>query len=135
MSPERARDAIGRPLPHDADPALAVPGVAPRAVISDDEAWCEGLDYLDRGLPFHAHEVFEMRWRQAPVDERDAWQALAKWGAALTHRARGNDVGARTVAASALGLLERSAVPGCVDVGLVRASLTELQAVSASDDD
>ena len=126
MTPARRRDALGRPLPDDADPTLAVPGVPPRASISDDEAWIDGLDYLDHGMPFHAHEVFEMRWRQAPPFHRDAWRALAQWGAALTHAARGNRVGAHTVAARARVLFEAAASPDCVDRNRVLASLHEL---------
>ena len=44
--------------------------------------------YLDRGMPFHAHETFELRWRVAPDADRAAWRALAQWGAALTHAAQ-----------------------------------------------
>jgi hypothetical protein len=126
MSPERPRDALGRPLPAGADPALAVPGVPVRDSISDDEAWIEGLAYLDRGMPFHAHEVFEMRWRSAPADHRDAWRALAQWGAALTHEARGNPTGAHAVAERALVLLDGARVPPVVDVVMVRRSLMAL---------
>ncbi len=39
-----------------------------------------------------------MRWRQAPAPDRAAWRALAQWGAALTHEARGNRIGARRLA-------------------------------------
>lgn len=128
MTPERPRDGLGRPLSRDADLSLVVPGVKLRASISDEEAWREALDYLDRGLPFHAHEVFEMRWRQAPAQTKDLWRALAQWGAALTHHARGNDVGARAVADRALALLGQSSAPACIDVELVRSSLIGLAA-------
>jgi uncharacterized protein len=127
MTEERARDRLGRPLPRDADPADAVPGVPVNDHLSAEQAWSQALDYLDRGMPFHAHEVFEMRWRQAPTDERAAWQALAQWGAALTHEARGNDIGARRVAARAQSLLvSASVVPACIDVDSVVASCRRL---------
>ena len=75
---DRSRDSLGRPLPDDADPALAVPGVPVRSQLTDAEAWDEGLSYLADGMPFHAHEVFEMRWRLAPAASRTAWRALAQ---------------------------------------------------------
>lgn len=127
MSPERPRDALGRPLPGTAAPALAVPGVPVRATLTDDEAWAEALEYLEAGLPFHAHEVFELRWRLAPAAEKPAWQALAQWGAALTHEARGNARGASAVATRALANLDASGrVPSCVDIDRVRESCARL---------
>ncbi len=51
-------------------------------------------NYLRDGLPFHAHEVFEARWRCCPVAERSLWRALAQLAAGLTHHARGNNLGA-----------------------------------------
>ncbi len=127
MSPERPRDALGRPLPGTAEPALAVPGVPIRATLSDEDAWSEALGYLESGLPFHAHEVFELRWRLAPVPEKPAWQALAQWGAALTHEARGNPRGASAVATRAMANLDAADhVPPCVDTALVRRSCARL---------
>ena len=127
MSPERPRDALGRPLPDSAEPELAVPGVPVRATLTDDEAWAEAMAYLESGRPFHAHEVFELRWRLAPEPERPAWQALAQWGAALTHEARGNPRGASAVAARALANLDASEhIPSCVDTALVRESCARL---------
>ena len=127
MSPERARDALGRPLPDTAEPELAVPGVPVRATLTDGEAWAEAMEYLESGLPFHAHEVFELRWRLAPAAEKPAWQALAQWGAALTHEARGNPRGASTVAARALANLDAAdRVPLCIDAARVRESCARL---------
>ena len=126
MIAERPRDILGRPLPHDADPALIVPGVPASLELTDDAAWELAMDYREQGMPFHMHEVFELRWRQCPRQHRDAWQALAQWGAALTHEARGNAKGARAVAARARTLLARSAAPPCVNKPLVTQSLNEL---------
>jgi uncharacterized protein len=88
---ERPRDHLGRPLPREAQ---GFPGVPVREVITADEATMEGADYLRRGLPFHAHEVFEMRWRCCPEIERPLWRGLAQAAAGATHVARGNPVGA-----------------------------------------
>lgn len=121
---DRPRDALGRPLSARADPSLVVPGIGPAASdLDDDHAWALALDYLQRGRPFHAHEVFEARWRSAPDEDREAWRALAQWGAALTHDARGNAEGARRLADRAATNLARAAhVPDCVDVARVRES-------------
>jgi len=131
MTAERARDVLGRPLPTDADPSLIVAGVPSRLDITDDEAWREAMAYLDRRMPFHAHETFELRWRVAPETDREAWRALAQWGAALTHEARGNAIGARRVAQRALDGLSRSPhVPPVVDAEAVVASLKRLAGVA-----
>ncbi|GGN10409.1 hypothetical protein GCM10009721_43030 [Terrabacter tumescens] len=46
------------------------------------------------GRPFSAHEVLEARWKAGPTEERDLWQGLAQVCVAMTHSARGNQVGA-----------------------------------------
>ena len=88
---ERPRDRLGRPLSWD---AAGYPGVEPRPSITSAEALAEARDYLEQGLPFHAHEVLEMRWRCCPADERPLWRGLAQAAAGATHAARGNAVGA-----------------------------------------
>lgn len=65
-----------------------------RAFVAPREAIDEACSYLAAGLPFHAHEVLEQRWRCCPDHERELWRALAQAAAALTHAARGNDIGA-----------------------------------------
>lgn len=87
------------------------------------------MGYLDRGLPFHAHEVFEARWRTCSARDRAAWRALAQWGAALTHAARGNDVGARRLAERARATLAGApALPEAVDSARVMTSCAEMTA-------
>lgn len=124
----RLRDRLGRPLAAGTDPSEAFPGVPERTQVSAHDAWHEALGYLDAGLPFHAHETFEQRWRCAPAQERAAWQALAQWGAALTHAARGNMRGARAVARRAQMNLDAPGIviPDVIAVSLVRDSLHEL---------
>lgn len=128
ISSERPRDRLGRPL-SIGDPR-AFPGVPEYAEISASQTWAVALEYLDAGLPFHAHEVFEQRWKSCPGTERDAWQALAQWGAALTQQARGNTIGQRRIAARARARLldarERDAVPEVIDVQQVLDSLAQL---------
>jgi len=69
------------------------PQVPARAEIAESVAVAEALRYLDDGLPFHAHEVLEQRWRCAPAEEATLWKALAQAAAGRTHAARGNPVG------------------------------------------
>lgn len=126
MNAERPRDVLGRPLPAGATAEAAAPPVPDLRGATDDEVWQAALALLDAGLPFHAHEVFEDRWRAAVAvtsPDADAWRALAQWGAALTHAARGNPVGAQRLAERTLATLAAArAVPTAVDVELVRAS-------------
>jgi predicted metal-dependent hydrolase len=93
---ERPRDRLGRPLAWD---AVGFPGVEQRESITSADAVAEARDFLDRGLPFHAHEVLEMRWRCCPGEERALWQGLAQAAAGVTHAARGNPVGAERLIA------------------------------------
>ena len=127
---DRPRDSLGRPLPASADPALVVPGVPELGQITGPDAWDLALAYVADDRPFQAHEVFEARWRIAPPAERAAWRALAQWGAALTHAARGNSLGAGRLAERAEdGLAEAQIVPACIDVAGVLASCRGLRSL------
>lgn len=122
---DRARDRLGRPLPDGSPDAMA--GIPVVDDLTDAQAWDLAVSYLDAGLPFHAHEVFEARWRTCPAPDRDAWRALAQWGAALTHAARGNTVGTARLAARTLQTLGAAAsMPSCVDVPRVEESCRSL---------
>jgi uncharacterized protein len=105
---ERPRDRLGRPLPWD---ATGFPGVEQRSSIAGAEAVREAHDYLDRGLPFHAHEVLEMRWRCCPTGERSLWRGLAQAAAGATHLARGNHVGAQRLIERGAASIEEYAGP------------------------
>ncbi|WP_062430940.1 DUF309 domain-containing protein [Herbidospora daliensis] len=95
----RPRDAYGRPLPHGAEGVDRVPDdYAPTA----EQAVADGVEMLRLDRPFHAHEIFEGRWKCCPPEERDLWQGLAQICVGLTHLQRGNPRGAET-------LLERGA--------------------------
>jgi predicted metal-dependent hydrolase len=59
-----------------------------------EEALEAARELVEAGRPFSAHEVLEARWKAAPVEERDLWQGLALVCVAMTHAARGNQVGA-----------------------------------------
>jgi hypothetical protein len=99
----RPRDGLGRPLPREATgSAASVERVPDDLVLPPLESLAEAQRLLDAGRPFHAHEVLEGTWKAAPEHERELWQGLAQLAVGLTHRARGNQVGAAR-------LLERGA--------------------------
>lgn len=54
-------------------------------------------ELLDRGMAFHAHEMLEAAWKNAPDTEREMWQGLAQLAVGITHIQRGNSVGAQAV--------------------------------------
>ncbi len=116
----RPRDALGRPLPHGA----AGEERAPEGLLrTPAEALSEAQRLLDAGRPFHAHEVLEDAWKQAPEGERQLWRGLAQLAVGQTHLLRGNARGAATLldrGATNIGPYG-SAPPHGIDVtGLVR---------------
>ena len=78
---------------------------------------------LDEGRPFAAHEVLEVRWKSCPDQERQLWQGLAQLCVGLTHRARGNAVGASRLVERAAGRLEAYEQTGGPTYGLDLAAL------------
>ena len=127
--PERPRDALGRPLPWDVDPARIAPPVPEIDGLTGGEVWQLGVGFLERGMPFHAHEVFEQRWRTCPAGERTAWRSAAQWGAAQTHAARGNAGGAARLAERAMETLGAAGpVPEGFDAEYLTGACTALAA-------
>jgi hypothetical protein len=94
----QARDRLGKPLRGESIATYSFPQVPEREFISSEQAWNEIIDYLAQDLPFHVHEVAEQRWRCAPMADAPLWRACAQMGAALTHQARGNHLGASRLA-------------------------------------
>lgn len=89
-----------------------------------------GQQLLDDGQPFHAHELFEAVWKATTGPERELWRGLAQLAVGLTHRARGNEVGARALLLRAADTL--SVVAGApYDVAVVA---LRRWAVTAADD-
>ena len=117
----RPRDALGRPLPYGA------PGEerAPEGVVrTPAQTLAEAQRLLDAGRPFHAHEVLEDAWKTGPAEQRDLWRGLAQLAVGLTHAARGNRAGARTLldrgATSLAAAAAAAAELGVDDEGLLR---------------
>jgi len=97
----RPRDALGRPQPY------GTVGVEP---VSEEplppwETVARARQLVGEGRPFAAHEVLEARWKAAPAEERDLWQGLAQLCVGVTHAARGNSIGARTLVERGAGRL------------------------------
>ncbi|MET0998478.1 MAG: DUF309 domain-containing protein [Marmoricola sp.] len=99
----RPRDALGRPLPYGAD------GVEPvsEEPLPPGETLTFARRLVEEGRPFAAHEVFEVRWKSGPEEERELWQGLAQLCVGLTHHLRGNQVGAVRLVERAAGRLSR----------------------------
>jgi uncharacterized protein len=116
----RPRDALGRPLPYGA----AGEERAPEGVVRPPaDALTEAQALLDAGRPFHAHEVLEDAWKQAPEAERLLWRGLAQLAVGQTHLLRGNARGAGTLLERGAGNIEpyEDAPPHGIDVrGLVQ---------------
>ena len=122
-----SRDRLGRPLRGSESESRAFPQVPEREYVSGEIAWLEAMDYLQQDLPFHLHEVCEQRWRCAPETERNVWRGLAQWGAALTHRSRGNEAGALRLAQRARSTIDSAGhIPDYIDINLVHESIESL---------
>ena len=104
----RPRDALGRPLPYGAE------GVEPvsEEPLAPEDTLMAARALLEAGRPFAAHEVLEARWKAGPTEERDLWQGLAQVCVALTHSARGNEVGAGRLFDRAADRLQAFAATG-----------------------
>lgn len=98
----RPRDALGRPLPPGAE---GVPRIPDELRLSPAETLSYAQDLLNRGLAFHAHEVFESAWKNGPDEERTLWQGLAQLAVGITHVQRGNDKGGAALLRRASALL------------------------------
>jgi uncharacterized protein len=99
----RPRDALGRPLPHGSE---GVERIADDLDLSPADSLTYAQNLLDRGLAFHAHEVLEAAWKNAPEAERGMWQGLAQLAVGITHIQRGNTAGAASVLARAANHLD-----------------------------
>lgn len=97
----RPRDATGRPLPRDGsgEPPVDTPALPPTQALATAQS------LLDDGRAFTAHEVLEAVWKSTSGDERALWRGLAQLAVALTHRQRGNMIGASALFARAAATL------------------------------
>ena len=105
---DRPRDALGRPLPHG---STGVPRIPDDLELPPAESLTFAQQLLDQGMAFHAHEVLEAAWKNAPDSERTLWQALAQLAVGITHIQRGNRTGAGTVLRRASDALAAAGAP------------------------
>jgi predicted metal-dependent hydrolase len=105
---------LGRPLPYGAE------GVEPvsEEPLPPEDTLEAARALVKAGRPFAAHEVLEARWKAGPIEERDLWQGLAQVCVAITHSARGNQVGAARLFDRAAQRLEAFAATGRPSYGL-----------------
>jgi predicted metal-dependent hydrolase len=88
----RPRDEFGRPLPRGAKNRLQL---ANFDALSVDENHLLGIDYLNAGNYFGAHEAWETAWRMSKgSEEEEFFKGFSQLGAGYTHYARGNPTGA-----------------------------------------
>ena len=89
----RPRDALGRPLPRDAENAIVE-----EKLPDDPERLLEmGIEHFNARRFFLAHETWESAWHPAPEDERDFWQGMTQIAVGFTHYQRENPKGAVTL--------------------------------------
>ncbi len=90
----------------------------------DDQQFAAGIDRLNAGGYFEAHELFEHAWLAAPYPDRLLCLALSKLGAAFEQQARGNARGARKIVSDARRCLDPlPATYGSIDVQALRQGL------------
>ena len=124
----RARDALGRPVPAGSPDAVEP---VPDEALPPRDAVALARRLLADGRAFSAHEVFEASWKAAPADERELWQGLAQICVGLTHRQRGNDVGAARLLRRGAGRL--SGRPPAYGIDVPRTATDALRLASEID--
>jgi hypothetical protein len=113
----RARDDLGRPL----DVRSTTAPLEPEA-LAPNAALVAAQQRLDAQEPFAAHEIFESVWKTTAEEDRQLWRGLAQVAVGITHAARGNPTGARSLLSRGADLLAQYAgtTPDGVDVDGVR---------------
>jgi uncharacterized protein len=95
LKPRRPRDELGRPQAWEAENRLHLPDFDANAL---EENHRLGIEMLESGNYFGAHEAWETAWKQARgTDEAEFFKGLSQLGAGWTHLLRGNAHGAMTL--------------------------------------
>src|SRR5437773_8709327 len=93
--PKRPRDELGRPLSHEAENKLELEDYDSLSLEGNHRL---GIEHLNAGRFFPAHEAWETCWKQAKgTDEAEFFKGLSQIGAGYTHYQRGNPHGAHTL--------------------------------------
>jgi uncharacterized protein len=131
--PRRPRDDLGRPLPWKAQNLLQLEDYDS---LSLEENHRLGVEYLNAGRFFPAHEAWETCWKQAKeTKEAEFFKGLSQLGAGYTHLLRGNLHGAFTLLRRGAGRILRYESPHRgVDVKtLGDAALAQADAIEAAE--
>ena len=103
--PARPRDELGRPLSHEAENLLHMEDYDSLPL---EENHRLGIEHLNAGRFFPAHEAWEAAWKQSKqTDEAEFFKGLSQLGAGYTHLLRGNQHGAFTLLRRGAGRLQK----------------------------
>ena len=98
------------------------------AAWSNCELYRRGLELLNQGHYFDAHEILEEVWRAATGPERQFLQGLIQVAVALHHHSTGNVEGASSVIGrAARNLAPYSDIFGNIDLKALRAAVHHWQ--------
>ncbi len=92
-----------------------------------------GLELLNQGSYFHAHDVLEEVWREVRDESRPFYQGVVQVAIAMHHFSKANLAGAQSVLGKARRNLEPfPAVFGGIDLADLRRQLYEWDAAMAA---
>jgi predicted metal-dependent hydrolase len=107
--PKRPRDDLGRPLPWKAENRLELEDYDSLTL---EENHRLGIEHLNAGRFFPAHEAWETCWKQAKgTEDAEFFKGLSQLGAGYTHLLRGNLHGAHTLLRRGAGRIVRYQSP------------------------
>ena len=132
--PRRPRDELGRPLPWKAENRLDLEDYD---ALSLEQNHALGIQHLNAGRFFPAHEAWETCWKQAKeTDEAEFFKGLSQLGAGYTHLLRGNLHGAHTLLRRGAGRIQRYDSPHRgVDVrALAATALGHAEAIATAEE-
>src|SRR5919204_4152007 len=103
--PKRPRDELGRPLAHEAENLLHLEDYDSLPL---EENHRLGIEHLNAGRYFPAHEAWETCWKQAKgTNEAEFFKGLSQLGAGYVHHLRGNPHGAHTLLRRGAGRIRK----------------------------
>jgi predicted metal-dependent hydrolase len=132
--PKRPRDELGRPLAWKAENRLQLEDYDS---LTMEENHRLGIDHLNAGHFFPAHEAWETCWKQAKeTKDAEFFKGLSQLGAGYTHLMRGNPHGAHTLLRRGAGRILRYGSPHLgIDVkGLGAIALAHADQIEAADE-
>jgi uncharacterized protein len=105
----RPRDELGQLLPWDAEDRLRLEDFD---ALPLEECHQRGIEHLNQGRFFPAHEAWETAWKKAKgTEDEEFFKGLSQLGAGYTHYRRGNPHGAHTLLRRGVSRIERYGSP------------------------